>query len=111
VEYEADLKKFVSNVFKLAEKVTPRIYRFEEFSRAVASYIKHFNQRLTLLSGTDKILPMFATKQKDGFDGSVQIFLLSALQLFTLEVKQKEDDIFQFVGRFRKTHIKQGYDT
>ena len=118
VEYEADLKKFVSNVFKLAEKVTPRIYRFEEFSRAVASYIKHFNQRLTLLSGTDKILPMFATKQKDGFDGSVQIFLSALpqhycnyLRQYMPEVKQEEDDIFQFVERFRKTHIKQGYNT
>jgi hypothetical protein len=118
VEYEADLKKFVSTDFKLSMKGVPRIYRFEEFSRAIASYIKHFNQRLALLSGTDKILPMYATKQKDGFDGSVQIFLSAMpqnycnyLRQYMPEVKQENDDIIQFVERFRQTHIKQGYNT
>ena len=119
VEYEADLKKHVSTIFKLSmNKGVPRIYRFEEFSRAIASYVKHFNQRLALLSGTDKILPMFATKQKDGYDGSVQIFLSALpqnycnyLRQYMPEVKQEEDDIFQFVERFRQTHIKQGYNT
>jgi hypothetical protein len=119
VEYETELKKFVSTIFKppATEKNLPRIYRFEDFSRAVASYIKHFNQRLTLLSGTDQILPMFATKQKDGHDGSVQIFLSALpqnyctyLRQYMTEVKPEDDDIIQFVERFRKAHIKKGYN-
>jgi hypothetical protein len=89
VEYEADLKKFVSADFKLSMKGgVPRIYRFEEFSRAIASYVKHFNQRLALLSGTDKILPMYATKQKDGYDGSVQIFLSTLPQNYCNYLRQ-----------------------
>ena len=119
VELETQLKKYLSTGLVLSnpEKSPPRIYHFEEFYQEVNKYIKIFCNRLTLMSGSEHILPLKAKKETDGFDGSQNIFLkylpnnyCTYIRQFMKEVNPEEDDIVQFVDRFKKAHHTYGYE-
>ena len=119
VELEAQLKKYLSNglVISNPEKSPPRIYQFEEFYQEINKYIKIFNSRLTLMSGSNHILPLKAKKDTEGVDGSLNIFLkylpsnyCTYLRQFMKEVPPDDDDIVQFVERFKKAHHTYGYE-
>ena len=75
IKYEEKLKNYMTSAFSISEKITPRIYRFEDFFQAVNKYIEQFNQRIDLLSSTDIVLKMDASTATDGYDGSRKIFL------------------------------------
>jgi hypothetical protein len=101
--YETKLKNYMASAFSISEKGLPRIYRFEDFFQAVNRYVEQFVQRIDLLSSTDIILKMDATKATDGYDGSRKIFLQYLPQnycsyLFTKmeKVRPEDDDIIQF---------------
>ena len=119
VELESQLKKYLSTGLVLAnpEKFPPRIYQFEEFYQEVNKYIKMFCNRLTLMSGSDHILPLKAKRDSEGFDESQNIFLkylptnyCTYLRQFMKEVNPEDDDIVQFVERFKKAHHTYGYE-
>jgi len=119
VELESQLKKYLSTglVISNPEKSPPRIYQFEEFYQEVNKYCKIFCSRLTLMSGSNHILPLKAKRETDGFDGSQNIFLkylpsnyCTYLRQFMKEVNPEDDDIVQFVERFKKAHHTYGYE-